>query len=60
MTHNDKEELRRKAKEALNKYKESRHSDWYQWWLGRSKGKKISGIILVSALFFIISPLIII
>ena len=58
---NGKQELKEKAIEARNKYKESRQTDWYQWWLGRGRGKKIAGIILIFALIsFIISPIIII
>ena len=57
---NGKEELREKAREAKNKYKESRHTDWYQWWLGRGIGRKIAGIVLIVALIsFIVSPIVI-
>lgn len=59
-SRSDDKELKWKAKEALEKYGESKHTDWYQWWLGRSgssKGKKIGGIVLMS---LVVAPLIII
>ena len=57
---NGKEEIKEKAREAQDKYRESRQTDWYQWWVGRSTGRKVAGIVLIGALIsFIVSPIII-